>query len=59
MLDSNICIYRMRDNPNLVMQAPLEDCCISTVAYAELEVGYLNSDRRASNRDRLAQVYQR
>lgn len=57
MLDTNICIYAMKNKPeNVLMQMKehLEDgICISSITLAELEFGMENSSDPTKNRQAL------
>ena len=62
MLDTNICIYSMKNKPAIVSQkvnAHLEsgdDLCISSITLAELEHGYQKSVRKEKNLDSLIRL---
>ena len=53
MLDTNTCIFLIREDPRIIPHESAVDCCISTIVAGELEYGYRNSDRRPENRARL------
>ena len=54
LLDTNICIYIIKNRPKAVIQQlrrqPLEDINVSTITLAELELGVAKSERRETNR---------
>lgn len=57
MLDTNLCIYAMKNKPPQVLQqlkAKAEDgICISSITLAELEYGMMHSSNPARNRQAL------
>lgn len=59
MLDTNICIYLIRQNSTRVMQRlaqhPLMEIALSSITVAELEFGVQKSSNPAQNRRALAQ----
>jgi tRNA(fMet)-specific endonuclease VapC len=59
MLDTNICIYLIREQPVSVLDRfaahPIGDIGISVITLAELEYGIAKSSRPARNRDALEQ----
>jgi tRNA(fMet)-specific endonuclease VapC len=59
MLDTNICIYLIKEHPASVLERfalhPVGDIGISVITLAELEYGVAKSGRRARNREALEQ----
>ena len=59
MLDTNICIYLIKEHPVSVLERftshPVGDIGISVITLAELEYGVSKSTRPARNRDALEQ----
>ena len=59
MLDTNICIYLIREQPASVLDRftahPVGDIGVSVITLAELEYGVAKSSRPARNRDALQQ----
>jgi tRNA(fMet)-specific endonuclease VapC len=59
MLDTDICIYMIRENPRAVRdrlrRISPEDVCISAITLSELEYGALKSSRPEWNRMKLAE----
>jgi tRNA(fMet)-specific endonuclease VapC len=59
MLDTNICIYLIKEHPPSVLERfashPVGDIGISVITLAELECGVMKSSRPARNRDALEQ----
>lgn len=57
MLDTNICIYAMRNKPEKVLQRLKEEIndgvCISSITLAELEYGMKHSSNPAKNEQAL------
>ncbi|WP_374632921.1 type II toxin-antitoxin system VapC family toxin [Ferrovibrio sp.] len=57
MLDTNICIYVMKNRPRSLgerFSLQAEELCISSITLAELHYGVANSDRQAQNAEALA-----
>ena len=54
MLDTNICIYAIKQEPEVVLQKILKhhpsDICISSITYAELMHGVEKSQSKDKNR---------
>jgi tRNA(fMet)-specific endonuclease VapC len=59
MLDTNICIYLIREQPASVLDRftahPVGDIGLSVITLAELEYGVAKSSRPSRNRDALQQ----
>ena len=59
MLDTNVCIYLIREHPASVLERfaahPVGDIGMSVVTLAELEYGVAKSSRPARNREALEQ----
>ena len=59
MLDTNICIYLIKQHPvsviNRLKKQSIEDVCLSSITLAELEYGVQKSERKEHNRFALAQ----
>ncbi len=59
MLDTDICIYMMKENPPAVRdrlnRTSPEDICISAITLSELEYGAFKSSRPGQNRAKLAE----
>ena len=59
MLDTNICIYLIKEHPASVLERfavhPVGDIGISVITLAELEYGVAKSGRPARNREALEQ----
>jgi tRNA(fMet)-specific endonuclease VapC len=53
MLDTNICIYIIKNHPVLVLNTlkkkSISDICISSITLAELEYGVQKSERKEQN----------
>jgi len=59
MLDTNICIYLIKQKPRQVLERlqklRIADVCISSITLSELEYGVEKSERRDQNRAALTQ----
>lgn len=59
MLDTNVCIYLIKEHPASVLERfdshPVGDIGVSVITVAELEYGITKSSRPATNREALEQ----